>query len=349
MVFGLGLVPSLIVGAVAAIGLVYGAEHVVDKLTSIAEYYAIPDVLIAMSVISIGTSLPELVSHLAASMRILLEPACPGVFAAGVTQNGQMHQCAVDSAVVLGMNIGSDVVQQTLVVGLVVFTFSFYGEKNYFQFSEAFLKKDYFPMIGTTLMTLVVAWDGILSRLDGLVLFGTFLTYMYYLYHTRRDRLNHDAEPSQNVRRDGIIAGTMLIIVIISAEILLDVTNMVVAQTGLSSSLIGVATIGVASALPELFTAVEGIRQQASDIALGTLIGSNITNPLLAIGLGSIASTYWVPRPLVLWDLPMETFTAAMLLGYLLFVSDRKLGFKGGLYLIGLYIFYLVVRALLWG
>ncbi|MFB6294884.1 MAG: hypothetical protein ABEI97_03940, partial [Candidatus Nanohaloarchaea archaeon] len=54
--------------------------------------------------------------------------------------------------------------------------------------------------------------------------------------------------------------------------------------------------------------------------------------------------TYWVPRPLVLWDLPMETVTAGMLLAYLLFVSDRKLGYKGALYLMGLYLFYVVIR-----
>ena len=105
-------------------------------------------------------------------------------------------------------------------------------------------------------------------------------------------------------------------------------------------------------------------------LSLGTLIGSNITNPLLGIGLGSALSTYFVPLPLVYWDLPMETVTAAILLIYLLIKNDlgkalagvagrlgldrtagrlstvreRHLGRVGAVLLIALYILYLVVR-----
>jgi len=75
----------------------------------------------------------------------------------------------------------------------------------------------------------------------------------------------------------------------------------------------------------------------------GSVIGSNITNPLVAIGGGAVLSTYWVPLPLIHWDLVMETATAAALLGYLIF-TQGKLGRWGGLYLICLYIAYIVIR-----
>lgn len=327
MVLGLGFEASVVLGLVALIALVYGAEHVVARLTRIAEYFGIPDVLIAMSVVSIGTSLPELVAHVIGSVGIL---------------TGSLNY-QITSATVLGGNIGSDVVQQTLVFGLVIFSFAAIRQEK-FQFSESFLKKNYLPMIGTTLMTLVLAWDGILSRLDGAVLLGAFSAYMYYLYRTRDERLNHDTETSDDVRQDAFIAVVALSTVLVSAHIVLQVTELLVQATGLGGSIIGVTTLGIAAALPEMFTAVEGIRQRAEGISLGTIIGSNITNPLVGIGIGSLLSTYWVPRPLVLWDLPMETVTAALLLLYLLFVSDRELGWKGGLYLMGLYVFYIVVR-----
>ena len=70
----------------------------------------------------------------------------------------------------------------------------------------------------------------------------------------------------------------------------------VVMTTGVGGSLIGVVTLGVASALPELTTALAGARQKAHGISLGTLVGSNITNPLVAIGGGALISTYWIPR-----------------------------------------------------
>jgi cation:H+ antiporter len=364
---GLGFGAQLLVGLVAMFILVFGAEKVVDKMTSIAHYYSIPDVVIAMSVISVGTSLPEIIAHGIASFRILAHDECPEVFANAVSE-GTLHGCAIDSAAVLGANIGSDVVQQTLIVGLVILAFivirvrraaalqggitnnltNTYKVINdtYFTFDVSFLKKDYFPMVGTTLMCVVLGWDGIYSRLDGLVLVGSFFAYMYYLYKTREDRMTSDEDASDNVMRDSLIVVIAFASVLASAHIILEVTQILVQKTGLGGSLIGVATLGIISALPELMTAIQGLRHEAEGISLGTLIGSNITNPLLAIGGGALVSTYWVPRPLVLWDLPMETITAGLLLFYLLFISDRKLGWKGGLYLVGLYIFYLGMRAI---
>lgn len=328
MVFGLGLELSLVVGLLALILLVYAAEHVVDKFTSIAAYYNLPDVLIAMTAISVGTSLPEIISHIIASI--------------GILSGSLDYQIA--SATVLGANTGSDIVQQTLVLGIVVFSFAVIGEKKYFEFTEEFLKKDFLPIIGTSLMALVLAWDGVVSRLDGAVLILSFAGYMYYLYRTRHGRLNHRTEESENVHRDLIIVVTAMAVVLAAAHIVLQVTELLVEATGLGGSIIGVTTLGIVAAMPELFTAIEGIRQRASGISLGTLIGSNVTNPLLGYGIGGLLSTYWVPRPLVLFDLPVETVTAMFLLGYLLFVSDRKLGWKGGIYLMLMYVAYILIR-----
>ena len=79
--------------------------------------------------------------------------------------------------------------------------------------------------------------------------------------------------------------------------------------------------------------------------SLGTLIGSNITNPLVAIGLGAIVSTYDVPRPLVAYDLPWATVSGAMLLGYLLWRKGR-IGRWGAVYFVVMYALYITFRAL---
>ncbi len=193
-------------------------------------------------------------------------------------------------------------------------------------------------------MAWYLSWDGIVSRLDGLVLVGAFAGYMYYLYRTRDDRFNQTNDPSDNVRMDILVVVVAMATVLASAHIVLQVTERLVAATGLGGSIIGVTTLGIVSALPEMFTALEGIRQKASGISLGTLIGSNVTNPLLGYGFGALIPTYWVPRPLVLWDLPVETVTAAVMLAYLLFVSDRKLRWKGGILLILMYVGYVLIR-----
>jgi len=120
-------------------------------------------------------------------------------------------------------------------------------------------------------------------------------------------------DKSVNVKADSLIALTCFILMLGSAHFLLKTAQDVVVLTGLGGSLIGVIGLGVASASPEFFTAVFGLKQHSEGISLGTLIGSNITNPLVAMGGGALISTYWVPRPLIYWDLPMETITAALL------------------------------------
>lgn len=341
---------SLLTGLGALAVLIAGAHIVVSRLQGVAKAYGVAEVVIAVTVVSVGTSLPEIVAHLVASYRIL-----------GGTVDPQ-----IASATVLGGNIGSDVVQQTLVLGLVVVAV------GGFRFSRAFLLRHYAVMMGTTLLTLALAWDRVLSRFDGAVLLFGYVLYAGIQYRRRDEELQSqgDVPASDRPTVDLAVAVGALIVVVFSADIFLRFVESLVRETGLSGSLIGVVTLGVGSALPEMATAIAGLRQGAEGLSLGTLIGSNITNPLVAIGLGSVVSTYEVPVPLVYWDLPMETVTAAVLLVFLLYrdrlgyalapvaraagrtdlerrlseMEDRRLTRLGAFFLAGMYVVYLVVR-----
>ena len=314
------------IGVIALLTLMFSAEKVVKKIHGLADHYGFSTTFVGLTVFSITTSLPEIIAHLTASFNILA---------------GTMDYQIV-SATVLGANIGSDVIQQTFILGMIVLI------AGGLQFRKDFLLTAYLPMIGTTLLCIILGWDRHYSRIDGAILFGTFIAYMIFLY--RRENHERLARPLYrerrvNVPKDSVIALLCMALMIISAHFLLLAAQRVVELTGLGASLIGVLTIGVVSASPELFTALFGVRQKAVGISLGTLIGSNITNPLVAIGGGAMISTYWVPRPLIYWDLTMETITAALLLVYLLLKKEKgKLGRPGGIYLMGLYIFYLYIR-----
>jgi cation:H+ antiporter len=315
------LLPNIILGIFAVILLVFSAEFLVEKLIGMGKYYGVSNSFIGLTVLSFGTSLPEMAAHVVASLGILL---------------GSLDY-NIASATVLGANIGSDVIQQTLILGLIILIV------GSITFPKDFLKKSYSVMIGTTLLTLILSWDRVISRVDGLILFSTFILYMWFLYRNENKTKIKKRKHCKFIFKDIFIIIGGLSVLVISSIYVLKVTEFVVIETGLGGSLIGVISLGVVSAFPEFFTAISGIRKKAMGISLGTLIGSNITNPLVAIGLGGIISTYSVPKPLIYWDLPMETITATLLLCYLLF-TNRKLGRWGAFYLIGLYLFYLIVR-----
>lgn len=331
---------SVIGGIISLAVLVFSADVAVRKLTGLAGYFRLSTTFVGVTVVSLATSIPEIVSHYTASVGIL----------------GGFLDYRLSSAIVLGANIGSDVIQQTLIMAIVIFI------AGRLQFKRYFLWKSMGPMIISTLMCIALGVDGTYSRLDGAILFGSFLAYMVFLYYDERKYYreedngftkdggapDHVPQTAGQAWRDAAISLGAIAVTIVTSIIVLQLTEEIVRQTGLGGSLIGVMTLGVASALPELTTAITGVRNGDHGIPLGTLIGSNVTNPLVAIGGGAIISTYWVPGPLVNWDLPWEAITGAFLWAVLWFRNGFA-GKKTAIYLTIMYFIYILLRMRFFG
>lgn len=329
--------PVLVLIGIAAIAVLVIASNIsVTKLVGIANYYHLSSTFMGVTVLSLATSIPEITSHLTASVKIL---------------NGTSDY-SIASAIVLGSNIGSDVVQQTFILGLVVVL------SGTLHFRKYFLTKSMLPMIMTSALCILLGVDGIFSRMDGAILFGLFIIYTYYLYvDERKHYKKEDNQPksekiansiptnSKQILRDSAVAVSMLGLTVLAATYVLSITEIVVARTGIGGSLIGVLTLGVASALPEFSTAMAGIRHKENGVSLGTLVGSNITNPLVAIGGGALISTYAVPDPVVAWDLPWATISG-MILWIILILTKGKLKKVHAIYLMIMYFVYIIFRSL---
>jgi cation:H+ antiporter len=324
----LPLVVRLVAAAVALAVLVRGAELAVGRLVALARRYAVPDALVASTVVAVGTSLPELGSHLVASVGIL-----SGTLEYGVT-----------SATVLGGNVGSSTVQQTLLVGV------FLVANGRTHLTRSFVRTTYLPMVAVFVVVLALSWDGTVSRLDGALLLAGFLAYTA-LVVAKRSRADPDGEvlagASTAPLRDAGLAAVGLAGVLGGAYVVLVAVARLVDVLALNGSMVGVVTIGLAAALPELTTVVESVRRRAPDIALGALVGSNVVNLLVGFGGGGLLSTYAVPPSVVRWDLPFKLVVAAGLLA----VAHRRgytLARREGAWLVGLYFVFVGVRYLLY-
>jgi len=329
------LFPIIVLGVALIAILVLAANLSVKKLAGIAAYFNLSSTFMGMTVVSLATSIPEITSHLTASVNILA---------------GKLD-FQTGSAIVLGSNIGSDVVQQTFILGLVVLL------SGTLKFRRYFMWKSMGPMIGSTVMCIILGLDGIYSRWDGLILFGSFLLYSLYLYFDERkfykaeDNTPMSEDISESIPRtrkqvivDALLSVGLMTITVLTASQVLRIAEILVDRTNVSGSLLGVITLGVASALPELTTALVALRQKEAGISLGTLIGSNITNPLVGIGAGALVSKYAVPRPLILWDLPWETLTG-LILWAIVFFKKGKLGKADAIYLMAMYFVFITLRA----
>ncbi|GAB6861845.1 sodium:calcium antiporter [Haloplanus litoreus] len=320
-----GLLTQVSIGAVALYTLVTAASRAIGRLLALAEYYDVDEVLVGMTVLALGTSLPELSSHLIASLGIL-----SGVLDYQVT-----------SAVVIGGNTGSSTVQQFLLVGVLLIG---YGTVHV---SRAFVYESYLPMLGAIGATMLLAWDGTISRLDGVLLLGLYLAYVGAILTFRERTQSLREAPSENPRRDAVVATGLLVLVLLSASLMLSVVEVIVGALALGGSMVGIVTVGVAAALPELTAVMDAIRRRSPHVALGTLIGSNIVNPLVGIGLGGALSTYAVPPAVVRWDLPFKLVAGLGLLGWVLYWREGAFTRTEGGYMLGLYFVFVAGRLLL--
>lgn len=322
-----------LVGIAALAVLILSSNLAVRKVIGLAGYLNVSGAFMGMTILSLATSIPEITAHLTASAGIL---------------TGRLDY-RIGSAVVIGANIGSDVVQQTLIMGLVVLL----AGRLYFR--RYLLWKSLLPLILTTLVCLGLGLDGQFSRVDGLILFALFVGYTCFLYWDERryykkptNIAEEEGLPTPKTRIEAAVAALAALgamaVTVFAAQVVLAATEILVGKTGIGASFIGVVTLGVASALPELITSLAGVHHKDHGVSLGTLIGSNITNPLLGIGLGALVSTYWVPGPSLRWDFPWHSLSGA-LLWVLLWFTKGKLNRYGAIYLIALYVIYVGFRA----
>lgn len=319
------LATQLLVGAAALYVLVKSAEVAVSRALALATHYDVPDVVVGMTVLAIGTSLPEIASHVIASAGIL----------AGTLDY------EVASATVLGGNMGSSTVQQTLLLGLFLVGF------GRLEVTRQFLRANYLPMLAGFVVTLLVLADGVVSRVDGALLLLAYLGYTRYSLGRRERRLRLPGEESRDVRRDLVVTVGALLAILASSYVVLSVVEVVVDRLALGGSMVGVVTLGLASALPELSTVVDAVRRRAPNVALGTLVGSNVVNPLVGIGLGGVISGYAVPVSVVRWDLPFKLVVGVGLLVVLLRREPHELGRHDGALLVVAYFAFVVGRLLL--
>jgi cation:H+ antiporter len=325
MVLTDALLTQVAVGAVALYTLVTASRRAIDRLLALAEFYGVDEVFVGVTVLAVGTSLPEISSHLVASLGIL----------SGVLDY------RIASAVVVGGNTGSSTVQQFLLVGVLLVG---YGRVP---LTRAFVRQSYVPMLGALLATLVVARDGTVSHLDGAALFALYLLYVLFRVQRRERTQDLKERPSSAPRRDAAVVAGTLTLVLLAALLILSVVEGVVETLALGGSTVGVVTIGVAASLPELTAVTDAIRRRSPNVALGTLVGSNIVNPLVGIGLGGAVSTYYVPPVVVRWDLPFKLGFGALVLGWAWYWRGGELTRNEGGYLLGLYFAFVAGRLLL--
>lgn len=288
------------------------ANIIVEYARKIARAFNVSEAFIGLTVLSIGTSLPEIFTHIISSINIL---------------NG-----IESSGVAVGTNIGSNIIQITLILGVIALLTKVKTDKK-------ILKMDYPIMLGSILLVFIFSLNGFIGHIEGFFLVSAYIIFLVWLSHKEK-LIDKNPQKLELFHFLSLIVGFALLIT--STKSVVNSALSLSHIWGVSESLIGVLIIGAATALPELTTALIALFRGSTSMSLGTLIGSNITNPLFALGIGAIISGYTIDASILWYDLPFWFFIS--LLAMLFFKRKMLLEKKEAITLIMFYIAYAILR-----
>ncbi len=262
--------------------LLKGADAFVDGSSGIARLLRVPSVVIGLTIVAMGTSLPE------ASVSIT----------AGLAGSNGLS---------LGNVIGSNMFNLLVVAGGCALILAFDIEKQ-------LLSRDFPVCLAASALLVVFLLDGVLQRWEGLILLVCMVLYMVWtVVEAMRDRSNieESSEPVSLVKCIlFIVIGVVAII--LGGDLVVDSASSIAAALGLSQTLIGLTIVAVGTSLPELATSIVAARKGESGLALGNAIGSSTFNILFILGASSSLTAIESSPEVFLDAVVLLVFTAVL-------------------------------------
>lgn len=260
----------LLATALFIIGLllvVYSADRLVYSASILCRAVGIPPLIIGLTVVSVGTSLPEIIVSSAAAL------------------HGQ-----VDLAI--GTAIGSNIINILLILGLAALLHPFTVHSD-------ILRREVPLMLIVSLLAGYVLYDGELSLFDGVFLLALAVLWLLFTVKIARlaERQGNDSLTREQVAelpREGSLPvaflwlGIALIIMPMATRMVVDNATVLANFFAMSELTIGLTAIALGTSLPELATAIAGVRKGENDIAIGNIIGSNFFNIAIVLGIPAL-------------------------------------------------------------
>lgn len=296
--------------------LIFSGDFLVKGGVQIANYLKIPKLIIGLTVISIGTSAPELFVSMGAAL------------------NGS-------SDMSVGNVVGSNIANIGLILGITTLILPMAIAKETSRLNMPIL-------IITSVIFWLLAYDGILSLFDGLVLIVLLVGYIILLIY--RAKRNRAEEEEISVQQSIFIALGMVVLAAIGlyfgAELLVNSAQKIARSFGVSERVIGLTILAFGTSVPELATSVMAALKQQMDISVGNIVGSNIFNILSVLGITSIIQEVNVSESILHFDIfVMIGMTLLLLITMIPLKKSYINRWEGGIMLLAYigYILYLFI------
>jgi len=291
-----------------------GADWLVEGAASIALAAKMSTIVVGITVVAFGTSLPEMAVSLAASVK-------------------------GEPEITLGNVIGSNIANILLVLGLAALV-------NPLKVDRPVVTRDTMLVLGAGVLILLLALTGSLTRVHGLIMLAAFGAYLAYYV---RDAMRHHEMGDIEIRdyhpvRSVVMLMGGIICILVGSDILVDSAVYIAEDFGISPAIIGLTMIAIGTSLPELATSAVASKKGESDISIGNVLGSNVFNTLLVLGLAAFLFAGSIPvDEALLWDVGLMTVVCLFLVPTLW--TDHTLTRQEGAFMLVVYAVYIASLA----
>lgn len=305
----------LIIGFIV---LIKGADIFVDGASSVASNFKIPKMIIGLTIVAFGTSAPEL----AVSLKSIMSNS---------------------DSLAIGNVIGSNIFNILFILGVCSIIKSM-------KVKNATVKKEIPMTLMVTILLSILISDNlfnsasinVLSRSDGFVILLFFCVFIYYLFSTMRKSKVEKEEAKYKLGKSLILTLLGIIAIVAGSNIVVDSAIEIAEYFKISERVIGLTIIAIGTSLPELVTSIVALRKGETDIAIGNIIGSNIFN--IGIVLGLPIAVFGGINALGFTSVDVVTFLVSVIMLFILSYNDLKISrFEGILMLLVFFAYYTYV------
>jgi cation:H+ antiporter len=308
--------------------LIKGADLLINGSTEIAKKYNVSDLVVGLTIVSMGTSMPELLVNLMASMN-------------------------ESSGIALGNIFGSNITNVLLILGLSAIIRPLTIQKSLYTSEIPMLLAATFMVGYLANVNFLSGSDFLeLSRFDGFLLLFFFLLFMGYISMIAKTDLSEVKENSNkevtavNIKKNLLFILLGITGLFLGGEWVVSGAIRLSQLAGLSEAFIGLTVIAIGTSLPELVTSVIAARKGNSDIAIGNVVGSNIFNILWVLGLSATIKPLSFNTTSNI-DISMVILSCTLLIFAVIFGKRIKINRESGIVFLltyGIYMTYLIIR-----
>lgn len=305
---------QLLLLVVGFVMLVKGADLFVDGASKTAERFGIPQLVIGLTIVAMGTSLPEAAVSISAALKGSAE-------------------------ITIGNVIGSNIMNVLLILGIT-------SVISPLAVQISTVKYEIPMVIGASVLLAVFGlYDGTVARVNGIILLVGMVGYLFYLFKmTKQEQQTAEDKEENNEKKDSIAVLVLFIVaggimIVWGSDITVDAASILAAMFGMDERIIGLTIVAFGTSLPELVTSATAAIKGKADIAVGNIVGSNIFNLLFVVGItATITPVVYESKFIV------DTIVCilAVVLLWLCVVRSKKLKRSGGALMLICYAVYFV-------